>query len=170
MKCFQNRQRVDECGKFCFLLFFFVSARDTRFKWILAFVAWKCWALWQRKGRKSFSGWLIDAFFSDFDFYCYSFVVWRQEKNLNQTVLCYFACFSFFACALSELYEKKFRLYFSLFTERFNIYGVSLRRKNSLHDNVTQCDAGTRQRERKNQDIIIFCEWCRAETAAGKKI
>ena len=122
----------------------------------------------REREEKSFSSWLIDAFFSDFDFYCYSFVVWRQEKNLNQTVLCYFTCFSF-CMRIKRIIRKKFRLYFSLFTESFNIYGVSLRRVNSLHDNVTQCDAGTRQREKKNQDIIIFFEWCIAETTSEKK-
>lgn len=97
----------------------------------------------KQESRKSFSPRDLDRrFISDFDFYCYSFVVWRQERNLNQTVLCYF---SFSACALSELYEGKifFLDYFSLFTEAFNTSSEnSRRRKTQLHDNVTQCRCG----------------------------
>lgn len=38
--------------------------------------------------------------------------------------------------------------------------------KNSLHDNVTQCDAGTRQ---KNQDIIIFLRMMKSRKSGRNK-
>lgn len=106
--CFFFHQRVDECGKFCFSTWHALSGFSR-------LSHWKCVVEHNRikREKKKVSQAVLDRrFFSDFDFYCYSFVVWRQEKDLNQTVRYCFACCCF-SCALNELNEKFSIIFFS---------------------------------------------------------
>jgi hypothetical protein len=137
-------------------LFFCFPARDTRFKWILAFVEWHSQGTMAERRKKKFLSRLRSTLY--FRFWLLLLFIRRLTSRKEPQSNCFVLfLFCFFACALSELYRAKIFDYFSLFTEH-STHRDSRRlasAKTQLHDNVTQCGHETARAKKSGYHHIL---------------